>query len=75
MAALSMSALEGEADHGGSASECPLLTQSGHLKLDQLLGPFGEEIKHMLAVGLNHSIPTNAQVIRETLNKTFEEIN
>lgn len=28
----------------------------------------------MLAVGLNHSIPTNAQVIRETLNKTFEEI-
>jgi hypothetical protein len=27
----------------------------------------------MLAVGLNHSIPTNAQVIRETLNKTFEE--
>jgi len=29
----------------------------------------------MLAVGLNHSIPTNAQVIRETLNKTFEEIN
>jgi len=29
MAALGMSALEGEADHGGSASECPLLTQSG----------------------------------------------
>ena len=28
----------------------------------------------MLAVGLNHSIPTNAQLIRETLNKTFEEI-
>jgi len=27
------------------------------------------------AVGLNHSIRNNAQVIRETLNKTSEEIN
>ena len=43
--------------------------------MTQLLGPFGEEIKHMLAVGLNSLHPSNAQVIRETLHKIFEEIN